>query len=92
MDTVIPLRLAAGFRRGSHRRSNGFVRLYFTELQEAVVILGGPSRTHSGGDSRTASMAPVNMTWNFKFQLGDYPVRILILKPSPGAEIDPRQV
>jgi hypothetical protein len=40
MDTVIPLRLAAGFRRGSHRRSNGFVRFDFTELQEAVVILG----------------------------------------------------
>lgn len=38
MDTVIPLRLAAGFRRGSHRRSNGFVRFDFTELQEAVVI------------------------------------------------------
>ena len=40
MDTVIPQHLAEGFRRGSHRRSNGFVRFYFTELQEAVVILG----------------------------------------------------
>ena len=64
----------------------------YTQLQEAVVILGGPSRTHSDADSRTASMAPVNMTWDFKFQSGDYPVRILTLKPSPGAEIDPRQV
>ena len=27
MDTVIPQHLAEGFRRGSHRISNGFVRL-----------------------------------------------------------------
>jgi hypothetical protein len=56
------------------------------------VILDGPTRTHSDWDFRTAFMALVNMTWDFKFQSGDYPVRILILKPSPGAEIDPRQV
>ena len=31
---------ATGFRRGSHRNSNGFVGFACTQLQEAVVILG----------------------------------------------------
>ena len=41
---------ATGFRRGSHRNSNGFVGFACTQLQEAVVILGGPSRTHNGAN------------------------------------------
>ena len=43
--TKLPI---TGVRRGSHRNSNGFVGFACTQLQEAVVILGGPSRTHNG--------------------------------------------
>lgn len=42
-NTVTKLPIT-GFRRGSHRRSNGFIRINIIRHQEAVVILGGRHR------------------------------------------------